>query len=274
MTINCKGRLIDLKTPKVMGILNLTPDSFYDGGRYKDENSLLKQVEKMLAEGATFIDLGAYSTRPGATWVSEEEEAGRLLPIVEIILHEFPEALLSIDTFRHQIAQKALSYGAALINDISGGQFDTQMFETVAKHQAPYVAMHLRGSIETMHQAYEYEDITQEIIFYFSQKIENLRRLGLNNLIADPGFGFSKNRNQNFELLRKLEALQMLDIPILVGVSRKSMIWKTLQINPEEALNGTTVLHTVALMKKAHILRVHDVKEAVECIRLTQHLSA
>lgn len=273
MDINCKGRLINLNIPKVMGILNLTPDSFYDGGRYKDENSLLKQVEKLLAEGATFIDVGAYSTRPGAAWVSQEEEALRLLPIVETILKKFPETLLSVDTFRHQIAQKALSYGAVLINDISGGQFDTQMFKTVAKHQVPYVAMHLRGSIETIHQDYKYEDITHEILFYFSQKIETLRQLGLNDVVVDPGFGFSKNVGQNFALLNKLDALQMLNVPVLVGVSRKSMIWKTLQIHPEEALNGTTILHTVALMKKAHILRVHDVKEAVECIRLTQQLA-
>lgn len=273
MYLNCKGRLIDLNIPKVMGILNLTPDSFYDGGRYKDESSLRQQVEKMLAEGATFIDLGAYSTRPGAAWVSEEEESRRLMPILELLLKHFPEAILSVDTFRHSIAASAVSIGVAIINDISGGQFDIKMLETVAQLQVPYVAMHLRGTLETMHQAYDYDNITQETIFYFSEKLEALHKLGLNDVIIDPGFGFSKNVEQNFELLNKLEAFQMLNVPVLVGLSRKSMIWKTLQINPEAALNGTTALNTIALLKKATILRVHDVKEAVECIRLTQQLA-
>lgn len=273
MQLNCKGRLIDLTTPQVMGILNLTPDSFYDGGRYKTEHSALQQTEKMLKEGAAFIDLGAYSTRPGAAFVSEETEAQRLLPIVETLVKNFPEILLSVDTFRQGIAKKAVAAGAALINDISGGSFDEQMLSTVAQLRVPYIAMHLRGTPQTFHQPYEYRDIVQEVLVYFSEKIRALRALGLNDLIIDPGFGFSKNAEQNFALLSRLEAFQMTELPVLVGISRKSMIWKTLQSKPENALNGTTVLHTVALMKKANILRVHDVKEAVECIRLTQCLT-
>lgn len=264
--------MIDLEIPKVMGVLNLTPDSFYDGGKYKEEKTILLQVEKMLAEGAFFIDLGANSTRPGATWISEDEEAERLLPVVELILKKFPDVLLSVDTFRQGIAEKAIATGAAVINDISGGRFDPKMFETVAKLQVPYVAMHLRGTLETMHQPFDYNDITKEILFDFSQKIQALHAHGVNDVIVDPGFGFSKNVEQNFELLGKLEAFQMLNVPVLAGISRKSMIWKTLNSKPAEALNGTTILNTIALIKKVNILRVHDVKEAVECILLTQQL--
>jgi len=251
-----------------MGILNLTPDSFFDGGRYTDESAVLRQVEKMLQEGADFIDLGAYSTRPKADFVEEGEEAKRLLPIISLLLKNFPEILLSVDTFRHGIAQKAVEAGVAIINDISGGRFDRQMFETVAKLKVPYIAMHLQGTPHTMHEAYDYAQIDIDIVEDFSSTIQKLKLLGANDIIIDPGFGFSKNISQNFELLYRLDQFKILDTPILVGISRKSMIWKTLQTTPEAALNGTTVLHCIALLKGAHILRVHDVKEAKECIAL------
>ncbi|MDT8414061.1 MAG: dihydropteroate synthase [Flavobacteriaceae bacterium] len=268
MHLNCLGRLIDLSTPRVMGILNLTPDSFYDGGRYTDESAVLRQVEKMLQEGADFIDLGAYSTRPKAAFVDEEEEAKRLLPVIALLLKNFPDILLSVDTFRHRIAQNAMETGVAMVNDISGGRFDQQMFETVAKLKVPYIAMHLQGTPQTMHEAYDYTQIDIDIVEGFSSTIQKLKSLGANDIIIDPGFGFSKNISQNFELLNRLDQFKILDAPILVGISRKSMIWKTLQTTPEAALNGTTALHSIALLKGAHILRVHDVKEAKECIAL------
>jgi dihydropteroate synthase len=273
MHLNCKGRLIDLLKPRVLGILNLTPDSFFDGGRYGDESAVLHQTEKMLREGADFIDLGAYSTRPKATFVSEEEEIKRLLPVVSLLLKNFPDILLSVDTFRHRIAQKAVEAGVAIVNDISGGRFDALMFETVANLKVPYIAMHLQGSPNNMHEAYDYAQIDIDILKDFSEKIQKLKSLGANDIIIDPGFGFSKNISQNFELLNRLEQFKILDLPILVGISRKSMIWKTLQTTPEAALNGTTALNTIALLKGAHILRVHDVKEAKECIELVGAMS-
>lgn len=251
-----------------MGILNLTPDSFFDGGKYKEENSILHQVEKMLHDGADFIDLGAYSSRPGADFVSLEEERNRLLPIINLILKNFPEALLSIDTFRHEIAQESVFEGAAVINDISGGQFDSQMFETISKLKVPYVLMHLKGSLKTMHQPYSYDDLAKEIKLFFAEKIMQLRQLGHADILLDPGFGFSKNLRQNYALLNELELLKVNDLPVLVGLSRKSMIYKLLETTPEKSLNGTTALHAIALYKGAKILRVHDVKEAVECVKL------
>lgn len=271
-TINCKGNLIDLSHPKVMGILNLTPNSFYDGGKYKDESQVLNQVEKMLHDGAAFIDVGAYSSKPNAEFVSEKEELNRLLPIIDILLEEFPSILLSVDTFRSQVAKKAVENGVAIVNDISAGKLDEQMIETVAKLQVPYIMMHMKGNPQTMQSLANYEDVVKEMIFYFSERIQVARSFGMNDIIIDPGFGFAKTLEQNYEVLQKLELFSMLELPLLAGVSRKSIIYKTLQNSPEEALNGTTVLNTIALQKGAKILRVHDVKEAVECVTLLNKL--
>lgn len=268
MTINCKGQLIDLSTPKIMGILNVTPNSFYDGGKFNlSENGLL-QVGKMLEEGATFIDIGAYSSKPNAEFVSEEEERSRILPVVKSILKQFPGALISIDTFRSGIAAVCIENGAAIINDISAGNLDEKMMEVVAKYNVPYIMMHLRGTPQTMQSQTNYENIIKEIVFYFSEKVNKARSLGINDLIIDPGFGFAKTLEQNYEVLQNLELFQMLDLPLLTGISRKSMVYKPLGITANEALNGTTVLNTIALSKGANILRVHDVKEAVECVKL------
>lgn len=272
MYINCKGQLIDFSTPKVMGILNITPDSFYDGGRRKTTREFLLHTEEMLNAGANFIDVGAYSSRPGAVDISEEEELERILPVVESLLKNFPDILLSIDTFRSRIAKESVEAGAAIVNDISAGNLDPKMMEVVAKLQVPYIMMHMRGNPKTMKDLNEYEDLVQDILFYFSEKIAQARDLGINDLIVDPGFGFSKNIKQNFELLSHLELFKNLDLPILSGVSRKSFIYRTLGMEPEEALNGSTVLNTVSLTKGANILRVHDVKEAVEAVKLTQRL--
>lgn len=268
MTINCLGQLIDLSTPKVMGILNLTPNSFYDGGQFNSDTSILNHVAKMIDEGATFIDLGANSSKPKADFVSEEEEIARLLPVVELILKHFPDTLLSIDTFRSEIARMSLENGAAIINDISAGALDEKMFEIIARYQVPYVMMHMKGTPQTMTSLTQYEDVVKEILFYFSEKIAKARSYGINDLIVDPGFGFAKTLEQNYEVLQKLELFQNIELPILVGISRKSMVYKVLNTSPDEALNGTTVLNTIALTKGASILRVHDVKEAVESIKL------
>jgi len=272
MTINCKGQLIDLSSPKVMGILNITPDSFYDGGQYKDEKAILNQVERMLNGGATFIDVGAYSSRPEANHICEDEELKRIIFIVELILKQFPESLLSIDTFRSNVAKQCIEVGACMINDISAGKLDTNMMTTIADLNAPYIMMHLKGTPQTMQQHTNYNDLLKDILFYFSEKIVEARKLGIVDLIIDPGFGFAKTLEQNFELLNKLELLKMIELPILVGLSRKSMIYKTLENSAKEALNGTTALNTIALQKGANILRVHDVKEAMECIKLTNQL--
>ncbi len=273
-TINCKQNLIDLSTPKVMGILNLTPDSFYDGGKLQSDSSILTQAEAMLQEGATFLDLGGYSSRPGATFVSEKEELNRVVPIVQLILNEFPNTLLSIDTFRSSIAHACLEEGAALINDISAGSIDETMFQIIAKHQVPYIMMHMRGTPESMMQDTHYTNLTKEVAFYFSEKIAKARSNSINDVIIDPGFGFSKTLEQNFELMRELELLNLIDVPLLIGISRKSMIYKTLGTSPQEALNGTTALHSVCIEKGASILRVHDVKEAVETIKLIENLKS
>jgi len=251
-----------------MGILNLTPDSFYDGGIYKDMKSALKQVEKMLSDGATFLDVGAYSSRPGADHIPEIEELKRLLPVVTEIIKEFPEAVLSIDTFRAQVAQEAIHAGAALVNDISAGHLDEKMLTTVAQLKVPYIMMHMRGTPQTMKTLTDYDNLTQEVIQYFSERIKTATALGINDLIVDPGFGFAKTTEQSFMLLQQMEMLDHLNFPILAGLSRKSMIYKTLNITPDKALNGTTALHIIALQKGANILRVHDVKEAVECVEL------
>ena len=268
MTINCKGQLIDLSKPKVMGILNLTPNSFFDGGRYLDEAAIVAQVQKMLSEGATFIDIGAYSSKPNAEFVSVEEELARIVPIVELLVQQFPDILISIDTFRSEVAEACIQKGAALINDISAGKLDDKMLGIIAKYKLPYVMMHMRGNPQTMSTLTGYEDVVKEVLFYFSERIAAARKLGINDVIVDPGFGFAKTLEQNYELLQKFEFFQQLDSPILVGISRKSMIYKVLNNSANESLNGTTALNAFALSKGASILRVHDVKEAMECVTL------
>ena len=274
MTLNCNGKLIDLSTPKVMGILNCTPDSFYDGGKFKSDSAFLNQVEKMLFDGATFIDVGAYSSKPNAAFVSEEEELNRLLPVIDLILKAFPQTLLSIDTFRSQIAKKSIESGAALINDISAGKLDDAMLDIVAKLQVPYIMMHMKGTPQTMQSLTQYDNLVKEIMFYFSERIAAARSLGINDLIVDLGFGFAKTVEQNFELMQKLDLFRMLELPILVGISRKSMIYKTFETTAENSLNGTTFLNAVALQNGASIIRVHDVKEAVECVKLYTKLNS
>jgi dihydropteroate synthase len=273
MTINCKGQLIDLTTPKVMGILNVTADSFYDGGQFTSDKIILAQVEKMLGEGATFIDIGGQSSKPNANDVSEEEELRRVIPAIEKITKEFPDSLLSIDTFRSKIAQESIAAGAAMINDISAGTLDDAMMQTIAQLQVPYIMMHMKGNPKTMQSLASYDDIVKEILFYFSQKVALARQLGINDLMIDPGFGFAKTIAHNFEVLQKLDLFQMLELPLLVGLSRKSMIYKTLETEAENALNGTSVVNTIALTKGANILRVHDVREAVECVKLYTKLA-
>lgn len=255
-----------------MGILNVTPDSFYDGGRFKEESSILNQVECMLTEGATFIDVGAYSSRPGAEHVSETEELKRILPIVDVLVKQFPEIVLSIDTFRSEVAKQCIEAGAAMINDISAGILDDKMMETVGKLQVPYVMMHMKGTPKTMQQHTDYDDLLKDIIYYFSERIAEAKTHKIIDMIIDPGFGFSKTLEQNYELLSRLELLKMIEKPMLVGVSRKSMIYKLLKTTPEHALNGTSSLNTIALLKGAKILRVHDVKEAMECVTLINQL--
>lgn len=268
MTINCKGLLVDLSTPKVMGILNVTPNSFFDGGKYKNETEILSQVEKMLLDGATFIDIGAYSSKPNAEFVSEQEEISRINPIVDLVLKNFPETIISIDTFRSEVAKTSIESGAAIINDIAAGNLDDKMFEIIAKYNVPYIMMHMRGNPQTMQTLTDYDDIVKEMSFYFSEKVSMARSFGINDLIIDPGFGFAKTITQNYEVFQKMELFNMLELPLLIGISRKSMIYKTLETTIENALNGTTVLNTLALTKGAKILRVHDVKEAMECVTL------
>ncbi len=268
MTINCKGSLIDLSTPKIMGILNVTPDSFYDGGSYKNEIEIVAQVEKMIAEGATFIDVGAYSSKPGAEFVSEDEELNRILPVIDLLLNKFPDVLLSIDTFRSEVAKQAIYKGAAIINDISAGMLDDNMLQTIAELQVPYIMMHMKGTPKTMQSLAIYDDVVKEVIFYFSERINATRKLGINDVIVDPGFGFAKSLENNYEIMQNLELFSILELPVLVGISRKSMIYKLLENSAQEALNGTTVLNTIALQKGAQILRVHDVKEAQECVKI------
>lgn len=267
-SINCRGRLIDFETPKVMGILNITPNSFYDGGRYASLPALTGQAGKMLEEGAAIIDVGAYSTQPSAPFVTEEEELQRLLPVIAELERQFPGIVLSVDTFRSGVAKQALDHGASIINDVSAGMLDGDMMKTVAAYKAPYIMMHMRGTPQNMQQFTQYEDVMKEMIFYFSERIALAKQYGITDVIVDPGFGFSKTLDQNYEVLHKLELLQNLDVPVLSALSRKSMIYRFLDTVPQEALNGTTVLNTVSLVKGADLLRVHDVKEAMECIKL------
>ena len=271
-TLNVRGKVLDLSTPKVMGILNVTPDSFYDGGKFTEEKSILNQAQRMLDEGADIIDVGGYSSRPGAIDITMEEEAERVLGAIKLILKKFPDTILSIDTFRSSIAKKAVEAGAAIINDISGGEQDSHMFETVAALKVPYILMHMRGTPQTMTKLTDYENLIKDIADYFHTKIYKLHQLGVTDIVIDPGFGFAKTVEQNFELLHHLDYLKITGLPILAGLSRKSMIWRTLSQVPEEALTGTIALNTTALLKGVSILRVHDVKEAVACIKLIRRL--
>jgi len=273
-TLNVGGKIIDLSQPKVMGIINITPDSFFSGSRKQSESEILQQAEKMLNEGADFLDLGAYSSRPGGRDISFEEEENRLIPAVKLINTHFPEAVISVDTFRASIAEKAINSGAHIINDISGGSLDEKMFETVGKLQVPYILMHMKGTPQTMKNLNQYDDIIQEISFYFSQKINQLKAFGAKDIVLDLGFGFAKNIEQNYFLLNHLAEFRMFGFPVLAGLSRKSMIWKALAIQPEDALNGTSILNTIALQNGASILRVHDVKEAKECVKIFELLSS
>ena len=266
--IQCRGRLLPLSKPLVMGILNLTPDSFYENSRIKNELDLYKSAEKMMLEGTTFLDLGAYSSRPGAEHIDEQTEIDRLLPALQFLLKEFPDSYFSVDTFRSQVAEQALNAGADLINDISGGSLDSDMFTTVGKFSAPYVMMHLKGNPQTMVSESNYVDFLPELIDYFSLRIMQAQQAGIKDIIIDPGFGFAKNREHNYELLANLNALEILEKPILVGLSRKSMIYKLLQTDAEHALNGTTAAHVLAIKHGAKILRVHDVKPAMEAITI------
>ena len=266
--ITCKEKKVSVEQPIVMGILNLTPDSFFDGGQYKTEANILKQVEKMLEEGATIIDIGAMSSRPGAIEILAKEEWNRLKKPIQIILKEFPEAILSIDTYRSEIARKVIAEGAAIINDISGGVLDEKMFNTIANLKVPYIMMHMKGTPDNMQQSPEYQDVTLEIFDWFTPRIVKLKELGATEIIIDPGFGFGKTIAHNYELLQKLHVFNIHDLPILAGLSRKSMIYKVLETTPQDALNGTSVLHFVALQQGVKILRVHDVKEAKQTIKL------
>jgi dihydropteroate synthase len=272
MQINLNKTLLDLSQPRIMGILNITPDSFYEGSRFNDVPKVLEKVEKMLAEGATFLDIGGHSTRPGASPVSEAEELNRVLPVVKAILQHFPQALISIDTFRASVAEQCIEAGAVMINDVSGGTLDDKMFSTVARLGVPYVLMHMRGTPETMNQMTDYQDLVMDVLDDLQRKVYQLRQLGQKDIIIDLGLGFAKTADQNYVLLRHLEDFKILNCPILVGVSRKSMIWRKLNISSNDSLNGSTVLNTVALMKGANILRVHDVKEAMEAVFLVKQL--
>ncbi len=272
-TINCNGELVSLSTPLVMGILNLTPDSFYDGGKYTTENSIRTHLESMIEEGASIIDIGAVSTRPKSSLLTENEEWERLMKVLPFLKNYSSQVYFSIDTFRATIAQKAVyEYDVAIINDISAGELDKKMFETVAQLNVPYVMMHMQGTPQTMQDNPYYDDVTQDIIKYFSTKVAQLKLMGVNDIILDPGFGFGKTLEHNYELMEKLDDFKIFELPFLVGVSRKSMISKVLEITSDESLNGTTALNTVLLMKGADILRVHDVKEAVQAVKIVSKL--
>ncbi|WP_374949059.1 dihydropteroate synthase [Mucilaginibacter sp.] len=267
-TLNAGGKLLDLSTPKVMGIINITPDSFFAGSRKTCIDAILEQAGKMLADGAAFLDVGAYSSRPGATDISVHEETDRLLPAVKAIVANYPEAVISADTFRATVAEGAIKAGAHIINDISGGDLDTDMFATVARLQVPYILMHMRGNPQTMTGLTNYEDIFAEVYNYFLKKIYQLRQLGVHDIILDPGFGFAKKATNSYELINKMQGFDTLQLPVLAGISRKKMIYGLLNVTADEALNGTTALNMIALMHGANILRVHDVKEAVEAVKI------
>ena len=271
-TLNCRGKIINLSQPVVMGIVNIGPDSFYDGGKYRTTLEVIDRADRLLSQGATILDLGAASSRPGAALIDPASETKRLMPALEALLSKFPQAIFSIDTYNAGVARKAIEAGAHMINDISAGSIDKDMFQTVASLQVPYVMMHMKGTPANMQDNPVYADPVKEISFFFAQKTEQLRQLGVHDIIIDPGFGFGKSLEDNFRLLNGLEYFRIFELPILVGFSRKSMINKVLGTQPQDALNGTTVLNTIALQKGAHILRVHDAREAMEAIKLVGKL--
>lgn len=273
-SININGELLDFSTPLVMGILNVTPDSFYSGSRKQSEEEIVGRVCQIIEEGGKIVDIGGQSTTPTSTLIPAKEELKRLEPILRLIRKEFPNTILSIDTFYSEVARPAVEkYGVNIINDISGGQIDDNMFETVARLNVPYILMHMRGTPQTMQQHTRYDNFIQDILYYFSEKLSKLNLLGVNDIIIDPGFGFSKTTDQNYQLMAYLKYFNIFDVPILVGISRKSMIYKLLECTPQESLNGTSALNTFALLSGANILRVHDVKEAVECVKIVEKIS-
>lgn len=271
-TLNCKGKLLNLDAPLVMGILNITPDSFYDGGRYVVAEAALQRAALLLEEGAAIIDIGGMSSRPGAEILSPAEELQRVLPVTEVIMQRFPEAILSIDTVHAQVAEACVEAGVSIVNDISGGNLDEKMFETVAKLGVPYILMHMRGVPGNMQQQPVYEDVVSEVLDFFIERIGRLRALGVKDIVLDPGFGFGKTITHNYQLLKNMHVFQITGCPVLAGISRKSMVWKLLKSSAAEAQNGTTALHMIALQQGAKILRVHDVRPAMETIRLWQQL--
>ena len=274
MTINCKGKILNFDSPIVMGILNVTPDSFYDGNTLLTDKDILLRAENMLIEGASILDIGGYSSRPGAKQITVKEEINRISSPIKLITREFPDAILSIDTFRSEIAQEAINLGASIVNDISAGDDDYKMFQLIKQNQVPYVIMHKQGTPQTMQNAPQYKDVVSEVYKYLANKISELNKLGVNDIIIDFGFGFGKTIPNNFELLNEMKNFCSLNVPILTGISRKSMIYKSLNRSPEEALNGTTALNMIALENGTNILRVHDVKEAMECVKLFNLLKA
>ena len=273
LSINCKGEIIDLSVPKVMGVLNITPDSFYDGGKYMEKEKIAERIDVMTSEGADFIDIGAISSRPGAKILPEEEEWARLLPVLELIKNNYSKHIFSIDTFRAEIAKKAvLEFGVSIINDISAGDIDENMFNTVSELKVTYIIMHMQGTPENMQKKPKYENVTNDIIRFFAHKVEKLKLSGVNDIIIDPGFGFGKELGHNYQLLNSLDSFKIFDLPVLVGISRKSMINKVLGYSPAESLNGTTILNTIALLKGADILRVHDVKETMMVLKVASSI--
>lgn len=274
-TINVNGQLMELQSPQVMGILNITPDSFYAGSRKQTEADILSRTRQILEEGASIIDIGAYSSRPNAEHISPDDEMQRLRTALHLINRDFPDAVISIDTFRADVARMCVEeYGAAIINDISAGQMDEQMFTTIAQLGVPYIIMHMQGTPQDMQTNPHYENLLKEVFFYFSEKVQKLRDLGVKDIILDPGFGFGKTLEHNYQLMNHLEEFSVFDLPLLVGISRKSMIYKLLESTPEEALNGTSILNTIALLKGANFLRVHDVKAATEAIAIVQKMKS
>ena len=269
-SLNCKGKLVDISTPLVMGILNVTPDSFFDGNKYTVAAKIKARVSVMLDEGVDIIDIGGASSRPKAKIISEKEELKRVLPAIELVAEKFPDTIISVDTFRSAVAQKSIESGAHIVNDIGAGNFDVKMFDTIANLNVPYIMMHQNGDFKTMHQSHQYENLMKEVIEFFIKKIVALRERGVSDIIIDPGFGFSKSIEQNFYLLKNLSLLNIFEVPVLAGLSRKSMINKIVKTKPDEALNGTSVLNTLALQKGANILRVHDIKQAKQAIQLFQ----
>ncbi|MFK7904263.1 MAG: dihydropteroate synthase [Chitinophagales bacterium] len=270
--INCRGKLLDLSTPKVMGVLNVTPDSFYDGGKYTQDIVILKQAEKMLQDGAAIIDVGGMSSKPGASIIEVDVELLRVVPVIKAIVKRFPDAIVSIDTIRAKVAKEAVEAGASIVNDISAGGLDTDLLETVGALNVPYILMHMQGKPKDMQLDPSYENVVQDMIDFFTDKLESVKQAGIKDIVIDPGFGFGKTLSQNYQILQQFDAFRLFDLPLLAGMSRKSMICKLLDVSPSRALNGTTAANMVALQKGANILRVHDVKEAMEAVKMAEYL--